>query len=569
MPRSSTLLWESAYQLGWLIVPGVLVYRALSPRAGSILRQLAIGWALGYVLEILAFAATAAVGVRELLYAYPILVAAAAIPVIRRRAAEEDTTSERGRWEWGLAAVLLVAFAYLAVASFSQTPLPSTDHTTVYHPDHPFHVSIAAEAKHHWPLLDSQVFGEPRAYHVFSHIHLAAMSQVTGIDLPAVYFRLYSIPLIVLLALQMVVAARSLGRSPWVGVVAVALLFLVGEIDLDPRERYADTPFGGLFFAYLHDSPSFLLGLVFFVPAIVLLYELLAAERMRANAGQWALVALLLVGCGGAKVTTLPVLVGGLGLFVLWERIATGRLNRQALAGAGLAAAVMAGFYLVQYRGHSSGTSLDPLASTDSMLGVDLVESWLEGAPGLLGSTAVLDAGGSVVVLLALLAAPLIGIAWWLRRGNGLEVRHRWLFALFLSGLGGFLLIDINSAFFLFYGYVAGALLSAEGLTGFFSEASARPRPSSLAAFTVAWLLFVGLVIALPLVLWDPGGGLKNAGLFFSQDKTGTRDNGALYSGGTRASGSAWPRSPPWPEAAAGGSGASARRWRWWWPCWC
>ena len=47
------------YVVGYAIVPGWLVYRALSHRPGGWLRQLALGWGLGYVLQLLAFMLTA------------------------------------------------------------------------------------------------------------------------------------------------------------------------------------------------------------------------------------------------------------------------------------------------------------------------------------------------------------------------------------------------------------------------------------------------------------------------------------------------------------------------------
>ena len=43
-----------AYETGFVVLPGYLTYRALADRLGAGLRQLAIGWALGYVLEVLA-----------------------------------------------------------------------------------------------------------------------------------------------------------------------------------------------------------------------------------------------------------------------------------------------------------------------------------------------------------------------------------------------------------------------------------------------------------------------------------------------------------------------------------
>lgn len=57
-------LLYATYELGFVALPGWLAYRALSHRPGGPLRQLAMGWALGYVLEILALMLTASTGTR-------------------------------------------------------------------------------------------------------------------------------------------------------------------------------------------------------------------------------------------------------------------------------------------------------------------------------------------------------------------------------------------------------------------------------------------------------------------------------------------------------------------------
>ena len=59
------------------MLPGWATYRVLSRDPGGPLRQLAIGWALGYVLEILAFMATAATGTRPLVRRLSALVVTA------------------------------------------------------------------------------------------------------------------------------------------------------------------------------------------------------------------------------------------------------------------------------------------------------------------------------------------------------------------------------------------------------------------------------------------------------------------------------------------------------------
>ncbi len=447
--RVADVLVSAGYELAYVLAPGWLAYRALSTRPGSPLRQLTFGWALGYVLEILCFIATAAIAQRWLLTAYPLAMAAVTLPVIARRGRTEggarrraDTRPRAPGWAWAIAVIAALTLAYASVADYTLAPLPSVDRTVLYHPDQVFHLSIAAEAKHHWPLRDPAVSGAPLAYHVFGHIHVAAVSQVTGVDLPAVYLRLYLIPLLILLSLQFAYAGRALTGNPWVGVVAAGLMLLIGELDVDPRQTLPNGAFYGYFFNSLYQSPSFVLGLVFFLPAVLLLKDLLDPARPPWRWRDWLILLLLLIGAGGAKVTILPLLVGSLCLFALWQLWTSRRLSAAVAQAIGAVVLVMGGFYLAQYRGHSSGTSIDPFGATDSMLGTHLVKSWLSGAPGPLGSAALLDVAGTVAGLTALLAAPLIGLPFLLRSIGRLEARHAWLLALFASGLAGFLLID-------------------------------------------------------------------------------------------------------------------------------
>ena len=513
------------YELVYVLVPGWLAFRALSARPGSPLRQLTFGWALGYVLEILAFIGSAAIDQRWLLVVYPVAVGALTLPRLlrgRRSAGggREPESAGRGApaWAWAAAATAALTLVYAAVADYTVAPLPSTEHAVVYHPDQVFHLSIAAEAMNHWPMRDARVSGEAHAYHVFGHIHVAAMSQVTGVDLPVVYLRLYLIPLLILLTLQFTYAGRALTGNVWVGVAAAGLMLLVGELDVDPRQTLPNGAFYGYFFNSLYQSPSFVLGLALFLPAVLLLNDLLDPAKPPLRRREWLLLGLFLVGCAGAKVTIPPVLVGGLGLFALWRLLTSRRLRTllPAALGAGAVLVVMVGFYLAQYRGHSSGTSLDLFGSTDSMLGVNLVKSWLEGAPGPLGSHALQDVVGTVVGLLALLAAPMIGLPFLLwARGRGLEPRHIWLLGIFATGLAGFLLIDPNGQFFLFYGVAAGGLLSAEGLVGVLEGKLDRP-PVRVAGLALLWLAFISLLIVLPLELWDPSTTKANGALYFA-----------------------------------------------------
>ena len=117
-----------AYEAGFVVIPGWLAYRALTRQAGGPLRQLAMGWALGYVLEILAFMLTASVAARGLFLAYPLVVGLPALAVMRSRrppAVPLDSALPPPRsFAWLLAAVCIAAVTYISLAYFPTAPLP-------------------------------------------------------------------------------------------------------------------------------------------------------------------------------------------------------------------------------------------------------------------------------------------------------------------------------------------------------------------------------------------------------------------------------------------------------------
>ena len=84
--NAGEVLLYLGYEVVFVVAPGWLAYRALSSHPGGGLRQLAIGWALGYAIEILAFMLTAATDTRGLFILYPLIVGGLAITVILGRA---------------------------------------------------------------------------------------------------------------------------------------------------------------------------------------------------------------------------------------------------------------------------------------------------------------------------------------------------------------------------------------------------------------------------------------------------------------------------------------------------
>ena len=186
--------------------------------------------------------ATAEIGTRELFSAYPIVLAAAAGAIIARRG---RPTAGRGRGAPG-GAFRLAARRRLRCrgcvhrAGLLPGRTAARDEQSVdYFPDYPRWIAIAADAKHHWPIGDPSVAGEPLPYHYFVNIHMAAASQVTGLDLsvcllPAVHpaARRFS------WCSSWSWRAGASPAAPTPGLIAACLVFFIGELRLDTRESF-------------------------------------------------------------------------------------------------------------------------------------------------------------------------------------------------------------------------------------------------------------------------------------------------------------------------------------------
>jgi hypothetical protein len=523
-PLGHALLYL-AYEAAYVVLPGCVVHRALSNRPCGALRRLAMGWALGYVLEILAFMLTAATGTRPAFAAYPLVVLVAAVVATRAwrrgvRTARTEEAAPPDRFGWLVAAVCLAAVGYIGLACFPGSPLPGAASVT-YFIDDPRWISLAAEAKHHWPITEPSVSGQPLPYHYFVNIHMAAASQVTGLGLPLVYLRLYLLPMIVLLVLELVVAGRSFVRSARVGLAAAGLAVFVGQLRLDSRHTViADTPFLGPLLTYLFRSPSFVFGLIVFVPLMTVLGERIAT-RERVRVGDWALIALLMIGASDAKVVILPLVLVALVLYAAVGWLLDRRIRFAALLAGGLASLVMGAVYVMQYRGHPSELGVHPFAIFGVMPAVALLKAYASGGlPSFPGKHLLVSAGGAVFGLVGFLGPQLAGLAWIVRRRfSKLGLEQLWLLALLGAGLALGLTLGepgtANQLYFVGYGVAAGCVLSAEGLRiAWTSLAAGTLGPRRGAAAVGIWVVALAGVMLAPLHVFAFSGPQKEPHLY-------------------------------------------------------
>jgi hypothetical protein len=496
--RPDEIVRFSAYELAFLLAPGVLLYRALAGRRGSAIREIAIGWALGHVVEILAFSFTAAIGHRSWFVAYPVLVCAGSALVIRQHRGEDHIldAGESLNRSIGLtlAAILGVTFGYIAIVYFAQTPLPAPRLLGGYVPDITFGLDISGNALHHWPLRSAELAGVPLPYENFLYLHVAAVAQVTGIGVPVVLLRLYLLPLLVLFAIQLTWAGRALTGDRWSGVLATGLLLLIGEVNLSPRDQTGSVIHFLLATAF---SPSFTFGLILFVPSVVLLAEHADVIPSPARERRWLVIALMLIGCSGAKGAILPVLVGGLILYSAWRAVRDRALDLAAARALALTAGLLALSYAVLYSGQSEGLRLYLHGTAAGIPRLARLLSPLDRIPGL--STPLwLIANGVEVVVFA--AAPLGGLLWLVNHRGAVAPRATaLLLGILAAGLIPFFILfapGFANVWFTYYGCVAGALLSATGLRLFWGWWRSRAVVERSGGLALAVAIACGALLA-------------------------------------------------------------------------
>jgi hypothetical protein len=482
----------AGYELAYVLIPGVLCARALLGAGTARLRELVFGVALGHVLELSVFALTAAVGARELLLGYPLVISPLLLVLSRGRAVEGDrprSAQERPPgWVWAMAGLCVAALLLTAAEYFLPNPLPGSVPRVSYGLDHIWDLSLAGEARHHWPFMDPSLAGIALPYHWLAAANVAAASQVSGLGLPLVFFRLYLPPLVVAAVLGLAELGITVGRRAWVGALTALLALLVGEIHLDAATglTFANETQSDVFFL----SPTFLVGLIFFVPLLVALIERTEARSIRAGWRWWSLVALLLAGCATAKATILPLLAAGLALQLAWSwwRNAGPPRGDVVLLFVVIGAYVVA--WTLMYAGAGSGgLRFDPPGAVRQMHALAPLASAVHGHPfaGLLYWPAATAIG-----LAGAYAAPLIGLIWANKSTVVVPAAKRLMLGLLAAGLTIFLAFThpgLSQVYFTQYGVIAALPLSALGLTRLWASSQRRHR---------RWLILAAVAAAAP-----------------------------------------------------------------------
>lgn len=487
----SIVLRYGLYWVGFVAAPGILVTSVLMP-GRSRLYTFAIGTAVGYGLEVVSWTLTAAAGVRGALWLHPFLIGALTIPWLwrRRRKSGEPTARPRTvsgrRWAWCLAACVVFVLAVSVSWYWIATPWPITAPSN-FSIDLNNHLGWAADAMQNFPPSNPSLAGIEQQYHWFFYGHMASSAQITGIELPWLMFRLYLVPLLILVPILLALTATRVSGLPWAGPIAALVGTVAGELAIAPL--YSHSVYAN-FVGYVQYSPTYLYGLLFSCALLALVADLIT-DQQPGNLRWWLAwipCGLLFLAAAGAKATIVPMTAAGLGLAaayaLIWKRRAIGR----PLVGLVLACVVAVSAQFALYGGDSTSRLLvdahsllwftQPFSSIARLIDpkVDLNHPGL--VEQLLGTPAAL----------VFLLAPILGLfamPW---------IKHNRIVQVFLVGmpLSGFIASSMvrdpahSEHWFLAGGLPAMAILGAWGAAWLMNRLELR-RP---------WLILVLLLAA-------------------------------------------------------------------------
>lgn len=343
------VLTATAVVLVTQLLPGTLAWRAVRPRKGWLLEDLAMGFAVGSVLAIGAQVVAGITGLPWISYS-PLLVAIVlvVVPGTRTRILTARTSSMPWWWGPSVAGLFLVTIPQLR-SYFRYVPLSWQSGARAPHVDAYLHLALAAQLAHRGPTTFPWVQSESLAYHWFSHAWVAQVSVASGAGLDEVLFRFMPVLMPVVVILAVAVAGVRLTGRYWAGPVAGVLALVGGDLNVFGHQPDG-TPIAPL-------SPSLALAAPMLV-GIVLIMALRWNGTMRR--GGIFLLPILCIGAAGTKGSTLPLIVTGLGLALVAMLVFNRTRAWHVLADLVIVIACLIFALVVVFHGSDAGLHVSP-----------------------------------------------------------------------------------------------------------------------------------------------------------------------------------------------------------------
>lgn len=282
------------------LVPGMLVWRALRPADGWWVEDVVLGLAIGVALAVPTQVLSLVLSAGWVRLAVPALLVLALLGVPLTRSRILGARCRRLPRLWGVLTAVAATVPALGAVEGLREPVRWSGWAQPY-VDVPYHLALAGQVAHQWPLHYPQVAGDPLYYHWFAHAWTANVSLVSGAPLDVVLLRFLPILLAVAVPFLTAAVAMRLSGRAWTGPTAAAIAFLV--MDFDPWSSDSLlTPLARTV------SPTQGFGLLLLLPGVALLA---LRWRRQVHPVSIALLVPVLAVAGGSKGSVLPVLVAG------------------------------------------------------------------------------------------------------------------------------------------------------------------------------------------------------------------------------------------------------------------
>jgi len=489
------ILRYSAYFGLAVVLPGVLILRALWRSTGNWAEDIGLGGAVGATFQLFGWALFTALGWQSWLVVWPTLVIAAfaVVPGLRKHWRIAEPKPLPLLWTWGLVLAAVILFGGATFGVMAYHPMPPNG--SAYYPDLLYHLSMVNELTRAVPPELPQVAGLRLDYHWFANADMASAVDITKLSPILVLYRLWLLPTAMVALLVFATLARTVSRAWWTGVLAAAAfagpqlsLWWDTNVDLSP-------PLSLL-------SPSQTLGMVMAATAAVFLIELLFRGAQPKTL--WVLaLAVALVG-GGSKPTVLPVLVGAVGLAALFLLIRDRRLPARFIAAGSLLVASAVGT-MTTVAGSTNGSGIQLLAIVKLQAGYGAATrdraqpgqgGWIVPA---MSSGRILAIIGALVVFGLLIVSQATAAAGYglLGRETRRDPLAWFLLGALIAGWAGYLLVDhpsVSETYFV--NTVVPFSLAAVGWLAVAQAKKHRPTPllvpaalalGGLYAFVLLW----------------------------------------------------------------------------------
>jgi len=455
-------VWDTGVYTVWLawahVLPGTLLWRLLDWRpvdAGGrgrpFVEDVALGSILGVVASIPVYLLMVVAGIPWAIVGWPLLVL---VPVVAsrrgRRIIARRAAPTPAWWSWSLAILALYVVGYSVFTYWNRGALTEASFRAP-HVDEPYHLSLLAEFRHHFPAQVPYVAGAPLRYHWLVYPFLAMGAWATDVA-PVVLLRILApaaLSLATLLGVS-VAASRMSGRR-WAGVAAGAITCALTPLDLMGWTAGSEPWVRSHWMSSA--SPTQALANAICPLLVVLVVGLLRGSARRPQ--HWVLAGVVMLAVAGAKSAMLPLFVAGLCGTTVMMLVVRRRILWRVAGAAALSLVVFAAATVIFYGSGSRAMTIGPLALVDHMLlvGGEVTPT----GPGL-----VLGIAYMVCVL-----APLIG-------GVGLFVRRGWrrpapwfLLGTSAAGLVATLTFShpaLSQIYFLYSAAIPSGLFAALGL---------------------------------------------------------------------------------------------------------